>query len=866
MESWFTIIVSLCVLALVKSIFSVFRQSGNSKNSLPPGPPSLPFIGNLIWLRKPISQLEFILRHLKTRYGPLITLRIGPRCLVFVGSHSLAHHALVQNGAVFADRPAPPPTSRILNRTQKAISSSTYGPSWRILRRNLTHEILHPSRVKSYSTSRRWVLSVLVHRILDAAKLESSVRLIDHFQYAMFCLLVLMCFGNKLQENQIKEIESVQRGLLLGFRRFNTLNFWPRLGKILFRKRWKELIQMRLDQEKVLIPLIRARLQAKKTMNNINEDSNEGDEVVAYVDTLVDLQLPEENRKLDEGDMVSMCSEFLSAGTDTTSTALQWIMANLVKYRHLQDKLYEEISGVMGPPPPRDNREGQVVEEEDLHKMPYLKAVVLEGLRRHPPGHFVLPHKVTHDVELDGYMIPKNALVNFMVADMGWDPTVWKDPMEFKPERFLASTFDITGSREIKMMPFGAGRRMCPGSALALLHLEYFVANLIWYFEWTPVEGDEIDLSEKQEFTTLEWHFVQPKASKQSSINQSDVSGPSGIHFTSYRNYNPRDRFFDQTQSSRLNTKQPFRDYSAIHWKFNKLSVTFFRKIGLHGEIPDSLIQLQRLRLLNLSENRLIGTIPSGLYNISSMSTFFMSFNRLQGTIPSDIGFTFPNLRVLGLGKNYFNGAILASLSNASSLEELYLYSNNLTGQIIKDFSKLSSLRSLILSYNHLEGEISFISSMTNCTSLEDLYILNNFLSGSLPDSNSNLSTHLSHLAIANNQLHGTIPSGIGNLIGLNSLSLTNNYREGPIPSVIGNLNKLQEIYLEGNRLTNELPFSLGNLTLLIRLYMSGNEFYGNIPHSLGNCTNLLSLDLSDNNLNGSIPPEIISLPLFPFS
>ncbi|KAL0381977.1 UNVERIFIED_CONTAM: cytochrome [Sesamum calycinum] len=138
--------------------------------------------------------------------------------------------------------------------------------------------------------------------------------------------------------------------------------------------------------------------------------------------------------------------------------------------------------------------------------MPYLKAVVLEALRRHPPGHFVLPHKVTQDVELDGYIIPKNALVNFMVADMGWDPKVWEDPMEFKPERFLDSSgdgFDITGNREIKMMPFGAGRRICPGYALALLHLEYFVANLIWYFKWTPLEGDEIDLSEKQEFTTV---------------------------------------------------------------------------------------------------------------------------------------------------------------------------------------------------------------------------------------------------------------------------------------------------------------------------------------------------------------------------
>nr|POF27492.1 cytochrome p450 89a9 [Quercus suber] len=93
-----------------------------------------------------------------------------------------------------------------------------------------------------------------------------------------------------------------------------------------------------------------------------------------------------------------------------------------------------------------------------------------------------------------------------MVAEMGWDSRVWEDPMEFKPERFLSGddgVFDITGSREIKMMPFGAGRRICPASGLAILHLEYFVANLVLNFEWKAVDGNEVDLSEKLEFTMV---------------------------------------------------------------------------------------------------------------------------------------------------------------------------------------------------------------------------------------------------------------------------------------------------------------------------------------------------------------------------
>ena len=310
----------------------------------------------------------------------------------------------------------------------------------------------------------------------------------------MFCLLVFMCFGERLDDGKVRDIERVQRQMLLRFRRFNVLNFWPRVTRVLFFKLWEELLRVRKEQEDVLVPLIRARKQRRGTEGGGLRDDDGF--VVSYVDTLLDLELPEEKRKLNEEELVTLCSEFLNAGTDTTSTALQWIMANLVKYPHVQERVVEEIKEVVG----ERVREEREVKEEDLQKLPYLKAVILEGLRRHPPGHFVLPHAVTEDVVFNDYLVPKNGTVNFMVAEIGWDPKVWEDPMAFKPERFMNDEgfdFDITGSKEIKMMPFGAGRRICPGYNLALLHLEYFVANLVWNFEWKVPEGGNVDLSEK---------------------------------------------------------------------------------------------------------------------------------------------------------------------------------------------------------------------------------------------------------------------------------------------------------------------------------------------------------------------------------
>ncbi|KAI3744164.1 hypothetical protein L1987_57240 [Smallanthus sonchifolius] len=494
MEPWFIILLSLSIAVLITTILR--RRDGKK---LPPGPPFLH--STFLFLTTSLLNFEPILINLKAKYGPIFTLPFGFRTNIFVGSHSLAHQVLIQKGAVFSDRP-----KSVIIRT---ISTTSYGPMWRTLRRNLASEILHPPRIKSYSGVRKWVLQILIQRIQEQQEVE-GIKVVDHFKYAMFCLLVFMCFGEKVDESKINEIAKIQRGLLLTFAsgRFSVLTVFPKLGKILFKSRWKEFEKSRADRDEVIVPLIKSRIGL---FDSEIRSGNEG--IVAYVDTLVNLQLPGEDGNNGSGgrlnymEMASMCSEFLNAGTDTTSTALEWIMANLVKYPHIQRKLYDEIVGVVGPL----SRKGveaepeSVITEEDLNKMQYLKAVVLEGLRRHPPSHFLLPHRVMKEVEVEGYTIPQGAIINFMVSEMGLDPKVWDDPMEFKPERFLVDdgVFDISGSKGIKMMPFGAGRRICPGSDLALLHLEYFVANLVWYFDWSVHDGCHVDLSEKTEFTIV---------------------------------------------------------------------------------------------------------------------------------------------------------------------------------------------------------------------------------------------------------------------------------------------------------------------------------------------------------------------------
>jgi hypothetical protein len=243
-------------------------------------------LGNFLILLRKSSEVEPILHKHHAKYEPIIALRISFKPFIFIANHTLAHKSLVLNGAIFANHPPTLLIGKPISRNQHNISTAFYGPTWRFLRRNLISEILHPSRVKSYSRARKWVLDILLNRLLSQPESRDSVIMKDHLQYSMFWLLVLMCFRDKLGETQIKEIEDVHRHLLLCSNQFNILNIWRSLGKIIFRKRWQEFYDLMRDQENVLMPLIEARRKVKQErLSKAKEEKDDDDEfVVSYGD------------------------------------------------------------------------------------------------------------------------------------------------------------------------------------------------------------------------------------------------------------------------------------------------------------------------------------------------------------------------------------------------------------------------------------------------------------------------------------------------------------------------------------------------------------------------------------------------------
>ncbi|CAN6557191.1 unnamed protein product [Malus baccata var. baccata] len=284
---------------------------------------------------------------------------------------------------------------------------------------------------------------------------------------------------------------------------------------------------------------------------------------------------------------------------------------------------------------------------------------------------------------------------------------------------------------------------------------------------------------------------------------------------------------------------------------------------NLMGNIPSSLGQLKKLTFLGLGLNQLSGSIPSSIYNLSSLVTFSTPANQIQGSIPSDIGKSLPNLEIFNVDSNQLTGSIPPSIFNVTSVWFFDVGSNNLIGQV-PSLQKLHNLLFFNIQFNNIgsskDGDLSFLSDLTNATQLKELMINNNSFGGTLPKSISNLSTKLELFWVGDNQIYGSIPSGIGNLVSLEGLYLGNNTFTGNIPSDMGKLSNLGKLDIVMNEFSGNIPSSLRNLTKLLYLGLDRNHLEGSIPSSLGECHGLQLLNLSYNLLNGTIPKQVFRL------
>ncbi|KAL7138872.1 hypothetical protein ABFS83_09G011700 [Erythranthe nasuta] len=448
-----------------------------TKNS-PPSPPALPIIGNLHQLGKLHHRS---LHQLSKKYGPLMLLHLGSKPTLVVSSADVAKQILKTHDLAFSDKPALTTFKKIFYDLNDVLTLP-YGDQWRKLRSVFVHDLLSNTRVKAFSPVRDEEIRILVNKI--RSRCDSSVNLTDTFVSFANDLICRAAFGKKRMsetEHGKKFLDAM--GKAVGLLSKVTLgDFVPWLGWINRLNGFNaELDRCASVKDDVMDAVIEEHLKVGPT--------GSGD---SFVDIL--LGIYKGNTPGVSIDLISVKALILDvfgAGTETSATTLVWIMTDLIKHPAVMKKLQEEVRHVM--------QEKQHITDEDIRKMQYLKAVVKEAFRYHPTITMVV-HSSREYVNLMGcYDIPPKTMVMINTWAIGRDPSYWDEPERYMPERFLNSTVDTKGF-DFQLIPFGAGRRICPGIGFAETSIEHTIANLVHKFDWAlpdGMKGEDLDVTEK---------------------------------------------------------------------------------------------------------------------------------------------------------------------------------------------------------------------------------------------------------------------------------------------------------------------------------------------------------------------------------
>ncbi|CAD6260750.1 unnamed protein product [Miscanthus lutarioriparius] len=426
---------------------------------------------------------------------------------IVVSDPAIVQFTLIDHADAFSNRPAAYFPKAKGWTGAYSINSVPHGPLWRALRCNLTSDILHPTRLHPLAALQQDAAEALVADLSTRTRGGGEVVVRDSLHASVFALSARFCFGDGVAgEHCVRALEREVLQFTLTFAQDSALfAVSGRMTRLRHWRRWLRCSGTLGRMYKLVHPIIAARKQSRRTG------------IRSYVDSLLDLQIPDsengddatttgsKRRPLTDKEIVKLVFEFLGANTESVVSCVEWTLAHLVIDPEVQKKLHREITGGIQ----QDN--GIVVSEERLHRrLPYLRAVMLESLRLHPPVPIIVRDVSAKDAAIAGTPpAPDDAKPAVVITDIhkiGRNSEVWTDPDEFRPERFLAGgeaegVGPMPGPKEIRMVPFGAGRRYCPGVDLAMVRVGCTLTALVRDFDWAlPSDGNSLDLNEFRTF------------------------------------------------------------------------------------------------------------------------------------------------------------------------------------------------------------------------------------------------------------------------------------------------------------------------------------------------------------------------------
>ncbi|MED6158014.1 hypothetical protein PIB30_028834 [Stylosanthes scabra] len=483
--SWLGLVVFSSLLK-----YLIGKTRSTKRTETPLSPPSLPIIGHLHLIGSVIPKSFHALSKL---YGPLIHLRLGASTCILVSNVQVAKQVLKTNEINFINRPHFGSSEYYLYKGFNFVTAP-YGPYWRFMKKLCMTQLLSSSQLGRFMHIREQEIKKLLKSLVDCSSEGRECDLCFELTTLTNNILCRMAMSttcldkDKNSNDDANEIHGLVKEFMELAAKLSIGEVLGPLGKLDIFGYGKKLFKTlsRFDQ-------ILERIMEEHENNKC--DDHEG-ETWDMMDVLLQVyNHPNAQERLTRNHIKGFFLDIFLAGTDTTSVALLWTMAEILNRPTVLKKLRPEIDAVVGST--------RLVNESDVPKLPYLQAVVKEALRLHPSAPLVLREAV-EDCMINGYNIKKQTRTIINVYAVMRDPEAWANPEEFIPERFLEATDHLSkmSVNDVKYVPFGFGKRGCPGASLALTVINVTVASLIQCFNWRIKGGDKVNMEEGSSFST----------------------------------------------------------------------------------------------------------------------------------------------------------------------------------------------------------------------------------------------------------------------------------------------------------------------------------------------------------------------------
>jgi len=467
------------LLAATLGVILVLKLK-EKKLKLPPGPPGVPIFGNWLQIGDDLNHRN--LSELAKKYGDVYLLKMGQRNYVIVSSPELAKEVLHTQGVEFGSRTRNVVFDIFTGKGQDMVFT-VYGDHWRRMRRIMTVPFFTNKVVQQSRFAWEDEINHVI-KDLTASKEASTTGVIirRRLQLMMYNIMYRMMFDRRFETMddplfvKLKAVNGERSRLAQSFE-YNYGDFIPILRPFLrkYLAYCQELKDKRLALFKEYFIEERKKLLSTR---------GAGDK--AAIDYIFE---SEQKGEINEDNVLYIVENINVAAIETTLWSIEWGVGELCNNPDIFNKVRSELDSVLG--------RGNLVEEPDLPRLPYLLAVVKEVMRLHMAIPLLVPHMNLNQAKLGGYDIPAESKILVNAWWIGNNPELWDQPEKFDPERFLDGKIEANGN-DFRFLPFGSGRRSCPGIIIAIPLLSLVLGRLVQTFDLLPPPGvDKIDLSEK---------------------------------------------------------------------------------------------------------------------------------------------------------------------------------------------------------------------------------------------------------------------------------------------------------------------------------------------------------------------------------